>query len=265
MTIIKGLLKDKLGNQLYPETSFDQVKDDDGKTLKVWRGEIDGKVTTYDGLLGPDGNIKLEKLPEVLSKFKGSFANAEALPKEGTAGDYAICNDTDTIWVWDAEKAGAPGWIDTGKKGNVTSVNGKTGDLTIELADLGVTISAADINGLPAKVDTKVATADIVDNVTSTDTSKPLSANQGKVLDGKITALSGGSMARSLPLPSSMTWPPAAPPCPCPLNRARCSTARCPPPPPRLPKSTSPWWRTVPRLPPPCVKAACTSKRLPRS
>ena len=45
MTIIKGLLKDKLGNQLYPETSFDQVKDDDGKTLKVWRGEIDGKVT----------------------------------------------------------------------------------------------------------------------------------------------------------------------------------------------------------------------------
>ena len=87
MTIIKGLLKDKLGNQLYPETSFDQVKDDDGKTLKVWRGEIDGKVTTYDGLLGPDGNIKLEKLPEVLSKFKGSFANAEALPKEGTAGD----------------------------------------------------------------------------------------------------------------------------------------------------------------------------------
>lgn len=54
-----------------------------------------------------------------------------------------------------------------------------------------MTISAADINGLPAKVDTKVATADIVDNVTSTDTSKPLSANQGKVLDGKITALSG--------------------------------------------------------------------------
>lgn len=191
MTIIKGLLKDKLGNQLYPETSFDQVKDDDGKTLKVWRGEIDGKVTTYDGLLGPDGNIKLEKLPEVLSKFKGSFANAEALPKEGTAGDYAICTDTDTVWVWDAEKTGAPGWIDTGKKGNVTSVNGKTGDLTIELADLGVTISAADINGLPAKVDTKVATADIIDNVTSADANKPLSANQGKVLDGKITALSG--------------------------------------------------------------------------
>ena len=188
MTIIKGLLKDKLGNQLYPETSFDQVKDDDGKTLKIWRGEIDSKVTTYDGLLSPDGNIKLEKLPDVLSKFKGSFANAEALPKEGTAGDYAICNDTDTIWVWDAEKAEAPGWIDTGKKGNVTSVNGKTGDLTIELADLGVTISATDINGLPAKVDAKVATADIVNDLTTGGATVPLSAEQGKVLDGKASA-----------------------------------------------------------------------------
>ena len=66
MAIIKGLLKDKLGNQLYPETSFDQVKADDGKTLKVWRGEIDGKVSTYDGLLDVDGTIKLEKLPAVL-------------------------------------------------------------------------------------------------------------------------------------------------------------------------------------------------------
>ena len=46
MTIIKGLLKDKLGIQLYPETSFDQVKDDDGKTLKVWRDQIDSKDTT---------------------------------------------------------------------------------------------------------------------------------------------------------------------------------------------------------------------------
>lgn len=188
MTIIKGLLKDKLGNQLYPETSFDQVKDDDGKTLKVWRGEIDGKVTTYDGLLGPDGNIKLEKLPEVLSKFKGSFANAEALPKEGTAGDYAICTDTDTVWVWDAEKDKGAGWIDTGKKGNVTSVNGKTGDLTIELADLGVTIGATDINGLPAKVDTKVATVSIVNDLATGGAAVPLSAEQGKVLDGKVSA-----------------------------------------------------------------------------
>ena len=102
MVIIKGLLKDKLGNQLYPETSFDQVKDNDGKLLSTWRTEIDGKVTTYDGLMDVDGTIKLEKLPSVLNKFKGSFANTEALPVSGEAGDYAICTDTDTVWVWDA-------------------------------------------------------------------------------------------------------------------------------------------------------------------
>lgn len=190
MAIIKGLLKDKLGNQLYPETSFDQVKADDGKTLKVWRGEIDGKVSTYDGLLDVDGTIKMEKLPAVLNKFKGSFANAEALPVEGTAGDYAICTDTDTVWVWDEEKEDAPGWIDTGKKGSVTSVNGKTGAVTIALADLGVTIEAAVINGLPDQVAAKVATADIVNDLNSDETTKPLAAAQGKALDGKITSLS---------------------------------------------------------------------------
>lgn len=189
MAIIKGLLKDKLGNQLYPETSFDQVKADDGKTLKVWRGEIDGKVSTYDGLLDVGGTIKLEKLPAVLNKFKGSFANAEALPVSGEAGDYAICTDTDTVWVWDAEKEDAPGWIDTGKKGSVTSVNGKTGAVTIALADLGVTIEAAVINGLPDQVAAKVATADIVNALNSDEAAKPLAAAQGKVLDGKVTAL----------------------------------------------------------------------------
>lgn len=189
MAIIKGLLKDKLGNQLYPETSFDQVKADDGKLLSTWRTEIDGKVTTYDGLLDVGGTIKLEKLPAVLNKFKGSFANAEALPVEGTAGDYAICTDTDTVWVWDEEKEDAPGWIDTGKKGSVTSVNGKTGAVTIALADLGVTIEAAVINGLPDQVAAKVATADIVNALNSDEAAKPLAAAQGKVLDGKITAL----------------------------------------------------------------------------
>ena len=34
-----------------------------------------------------------------------------------------------------------------------------------------------------------VLTADIKDNLTSTDTNKPLSANQGKVLNDKITNL----------------------------------------------------------------------------
>ena len=91
--------------------------------------------------------------------------------------------------MWDEEKEDASGWIDTGKKGSVTSVNGKTGAVTIALADLGVTIEAAAINGLPDQVAAKVATADIVNALNSDETAKPLAAAQGKVLDGKVTAL----------------------------------------------------------------------------
>ena len=63
--------------------------------------------------------------------------------------------------------------------------------MTIALADLGVTIEAAVINGLPDQVAAKVATADIVNALNSDEAAKPLAAAQGKVLDGKITALSG--------------------------------------------------------------------------
>jgi hypothetical protein len=46
--------------------------------------------------------------------------------------------------------------------------------------------------------------ADIVDNLTSTDTDKPLSANQGKVLqDGKLN-LSGGTMTGDLTIPDKI-------------------------------------------------------------
>ena len=46
----------------------------------------------------------------------------------------------------------------------------------------------------------KVSTSDIVDNLTSTDTDKPLSANQGKVLNEKIKFLDADSVHFNLPL-----------------------------------------------------------------
>lgn len=171
---VKGQLKDKLGNILHPETGFGQVLDTDGKNLSTWRTEIEAVVPTQvqksylenagqaNGVLvlNANGIIDLDKLPPTLNKFKGSFATSEALPAEGEAGDYAIANDTDTVWVWDAEKADAPGWIDTGKKGAVTSVNGQTGDVSITLENLGLTVDAATINGLPAAVEAAQSTAD---------------------------------------------------------------------------------------------------------
>lgn len=193
MPIIKGLLKNKTGSILHPETSFDKVKDDDSKTLKQWRSEIDTSITeldeSYSGLVDESGIVKMEKLPAVLNKFKGNFANEAALPQSGEAGDMAICSDTDTVWVWDAEKSGAPGWIDTGKKGNVTSVNGKTGQVVITIEDIA---------GLQAAIDAKVATSAIVNDLTTGGATVPLSAEQGKTLKTQVDAAqSAASSAQS--------------------------------------------------------------------
>lgn len=45
-------------------------------------------------------------------------------------GDYAIVGDTDTVWVWDSDTTA---WVDSDQKGQVTSVNGQTGDVVLDL------------------------------------------------------------------------------------------------------------------------------------
>jgi len=102
--IVKGQLKDKLGNILHPETSFEQVKDTAGKNLATWRTEVEQVLPTSvqkgylenagaaNGvvILNADGVIDLDKLPAVLNKFKGNFANAEALPSTGAEGTMML-------------------------------------------------------------------------------------------------------------------------------------------------------------------------------
>lgn len=61
----------------------------------------------------------------------GSFATPEALATAyptANAGDFAIVESTDTIWVWDSDNSE---WLDTTRRGQVSSVNGKTGDVVI--------------------------------------------------------------------------------------------------------------------------------------
>ena len=65
-----------------------------------------------------------------------------------------------------------------GKKANTTDLTKHTGDTNIHVT----TSDKTKWN----KVDNKVDKTDIVDNLTSTDTDKPLSANQGKVLKGEV-------------------------------------------------------------------------------
>ena len=53
----------------------------------------------------------------------------------------------------------------------------------------GAMISIGDVSGLQDDLDAKVNVSDIKDNLTSTDTNKPLSANQGKTLKTAIDAI----------------------------------------------------------------------------
>jgi hypothetical protein len=64
---------------------------------------------------------------------KGYFATQAALEEAyptGEAGDYAIVGATDTLWIWDEDSSA---WVDTDTKGQVTSVNGQTGDVVLDL------------------------------------------------------------------------------------------------------------------------------------
>lgn len=61
----------------------------------------------------------------------GFYADLTALQTAhptGTDGDFAILGSTDTIWVWDS---GTTSWKDTDTKGQVTSVNNRTGAVTV--------------------------------------------------------------------------------------------------------------------------------------
>lgn len=62
----------------------------------------------------------------------GWFATPTALREAhpvAADGDYAVVGTTDTVWVWDSDSTD---WVDTDTKGQVTSVNNQTGDVTVQ-------------------------------------------------------------------------------------------------------------------------------------
>jgi len=68
---------------------------------------------------------------------KGWFATPQALSAAyptANPGDFAVVGSTDTIWVWNATSST---WKDTDTKGQVSSVNNETGDVTLDAADVG--------------------------------------------------------------------------------------------------------------------------------
>lgn len=56
-----------------------------------------------------------------LSELQTAYPTAEA-------GDWAIVGATDTVWIWDTDNTE---WVDSDQKGQVTSVNNRTGAVTV--------------------------------------------------------------------------------------------------------------------------------------
>lgn len=62
----------------------------------------------------------------------GWYATQAALEEAhptAEAGDWAIVGATDTVWIWDDDNSA---WVDSDQKGQVTSVNGQTGAVTVQ-------------------------------------------------------------------------------------------------------------------------------------
>lgn len=175
MSIIKGLLKNKAGDILHLETASEKVVRSNGSNVEAALTTLETFQTTiFDSA---NSKLLMSVMPDILQHNKGTFANEEAIKADvanPVAGDYCINTETDTVWIYDAETTA---WVDSDRKGQVVSVNGKTGEVVIAIAD---------IDGLQAALDEKVKTADVIDSLTSTEAAKPLSANQGSILKGLV-------------------------------------------------------------------------------
>lgn len=90
------------------------------------------------------------------SHNKGSFLTPAALREAyptAEPGDFAIVESTDTIWVWDSDGSD---WKDADQKGQVASVNWKTGE---------VVLNAEDVDAIPQVSVLPTASASNVGNI----------------------------------------------------------------------------------------------------
>lgn len=140
--------------------------------------------------------------------------NVRAYMVKGEAGvsptfETSKTGGTATITITDAEGThtvelddGVSPTISSSKTGSVTTLtitdadgtetatinDGYSPTITASKSSGVTTITITDINGTQTATinDGEISTSDIIDNLTSTATNKPLSANQGKVLKGLV-------------------------------------------------------------------------------
>lgn len=150
--------------------------------LKSAYDTVNGALTTHKN----DTTVHLTTADRTIltkaNKFKGYYETETALNKAhptGEAGDYAIVNTTDTVWIWDEDKEGGAGWKDGAGKGSVISVNNMTGEVVLTKSNIGL---------------------GNVDN--TSDKNKPVSTAQQAALDKKVD-IAGDTMTGKLTINTS--------------------------------------------------------------
>lgn len=178
-TSVKGIVK--LNNT---RTSTSTTEAATAAALKSAYDTVNGALTTHKN----DTNIHLTDADRIIltkaNKFKGYYETETALKNanpKGEAGDYAIVNSTDTMWIWDADKEGGAGWKDGAGKGSVISVNNMTGEVVLTKSNIGL---------------------GNVDN--TSDANKPVSTAQQNALNLKVNK-AGDTMTGALNFANN-TW-----------------------------------------------------------
>ncbi len=155
------------------------------------------QVNGYAGL-DTNGKIHSYLIPSLatLQVFEASSeANMLLLTSVGI-GDQCVRSDLTSNNVFILKQTPASdlnNWIQLSVTAQISSINGKTGIVVLDKSDIGLgnVDNTSDISKpistlQQLALNTKINISDTVDNLTSTETNKPLSANQGNVLKGFI-------------------------------------------------------------------------------
>ena len=175
-TTVQGIVK--LNNT---RTSTSTTEAATAGALKSAYDTVNNALNTHKGDTAVHLNATDRAILTKANKFKGYYETETALNNAnptGAAGDYAIVNTTDTVWIWDADKEGGAGWKDGAGKGSVISVNNMTGEVVLTKANIGL---------------------GNVDN--TSDKNKPISTAQQTALDKKVNK-AGDTMTGTLNMSS---------------------------------------------------------------
>ena len=141
--------------------------------------------------LGSDGKVPSSQLPSYVDDVEeyDSFAN---FPTTGESSKIYVALDTSKIYRW-----GGTAYAEISASLVIGETTGTAYDGAKGKANAqAIATNAQNIATNATNINKKVDTTDIVDNLESTETNKPLSANQGNIISQKLTELENSIQTR---------------------------------------------------------------------